>query len=88
MDDLQYYENPDTGAVFGFGEPLPEAIVDQIKARKLRRCDPPEDAVPVSPETDPEPKADGDDEDDGDTDTATGVEPEAKKQQHGGRRPR
>lgn len=105
MDDgLSYYKNPETGGVFGFGEPLPASIADQIQAGMLRPCGPPVDAVPVSPESDPEPKADGTGQDDGDTDTATTArigtpppdaemmpelaEPEGFRERHTTRKPR
>lgn len=103
MDDLQYYENPETGGVFGFGEPLPASIVDQIKAGMLRPCDPSEDVASVPPQTDPEPKADGNGKDDGGTDAATPVEtpadtealvlpelaePEGFRERHTARKPR
>ena len=35
-----WYTNPDTGGMFGFGYPLPEAIAEQVRAGKLWPCDP------------------------------------------------
>jgi hypothetical protein len=72
-DELSYYENPETGGTFGFGEPLPAFIADQIRAGMLRRCDPPADAASALPETELVPKADGTGEDDGGADAVTRI---------------
>lgn len=38
LDIEVWYENPNTGGVFGYGLPLPKQILPQIKAGNLVRC--------------------------------------------------
>lgn len=51
-DELTWYENPETGARFGFGTPLPAVIADQVQAGRLRACPPNDSPAPAVPEAD------------------------------------